>query len=620
MNVNVYGPTPSTERTYLHNALTEVLTHVTTMDDAREALSLGGDVLLCYPQFSNVDLTLAPPFLSRNATVPKILAKLAKIPLVSHLVPKRFHKPTAIATYLPSKKASGRIFCGASDGRFIGEVVGSTHLGAAMGSASISYDPLKNTVEGCLEACCLDPHHVSTTKHALIRKEEGQRLSNYKYLLDNILNQSESTVSSEDCSTVSPLSDTQVEALHFKTSETREAKYNDRQKLNSLPFTTELSLTLTEITRDIQTILRESKENPAWGFARPGAACRLSQLDNITRSLRFYPNSIHNLVTLQKNTFIAGRSVWESASHRRKDVPLDKYVKIGRQILSTKNPLPNTSVFFGIEPFSRFHFGKNTANRRLSPRIVTGLRTEIGATTAIHVSPSLMFSASGSIHMSESIDKKRIHNLIKRLSSVQHRNNVDMNNNHNLVFSKLTKSEVEENIGDSTRSKLQGFAQVMSPVSFSYVKNELLNHENNPLTRLTTYTYTPVHDGYECIDSSRLKLSPTAIEAHVGNGFLTRAHLIGIWRPPFQLPISKMSPLYLLTGVEAAILKESPIKLAKEITHLGMHNVVHDSLEYSAYAGVHVRTPIPITATISIWTNRALTMKQRFVFGFTLKT
>lgn len=620
MNVSVSGPASSSERTYLHNALTEVLSDVTTMDGAREALSLGGDVLLGYPQFSEVDLKLAPPFLSRNATVPKMLAKLANVPILSRLIPKRLHKPTAIASYSPPKKASGRIFCGASDGRFIGEVVGSAHLGVSMGSASVSYDPLRNMVEGNLEACRLNPLHVSTTKHILIRKEEGQRFSNYQSLFNTILGQSESMVNSRDSSTISTLSDTQVEALPLKVSDVEGAEHNCGQKPDSLPFTTELSLTLAEITRDIPATLSGTKENSYWGFASPEPACRLSQLDDVSRSLRFCHSTSRSLVFTQRNTFIAGRCVWESASHRRKDAPLDKYLKIGRQILSTKAPLPNTSIFFGVEPFSRFHFGRTATNRRLSLKTVTGLRAEMAATTSMCLSPNLMLLASGSIHATESIDRKRVHSLIKRLSSASHQNDAHNNYNHDVLLSKLTKSEVEENIGDSTRSKLRGFAQVMSPASFSYVKNELLNVNNNPLNYVTGYTYTPIHDSYDCIDSSRLKFTPTTMGMHMGNGLLARTHLMGIWRPPFQLPMSKMNSLYLLAGIEAAILKESPVELVKDLSHSGVHNVIRDSLEYAAYTGVHFRTPIPITATISIWSSRVLTMRQRLVFGFSLKT
>lgn len=49
MNVTISGPVPSSERTYLHNVLTEVLSDVTTMDDARKALSLGEIYCLAIP-------------------------------------------------------------------------------------------------------------------------------------------------------------------------------------------------------------------------------------------------------------------------------------------------------------------------------------------------------------------------------------------------------------------------------------------------------------------------------------------------------------------------------------------------------------------------------------------
>lgn len=618
MNVTISGPVSSSERTYLHNVLTEVLSDVTTMDDARKALSLGGDILLGYPQFAEVDLKLEPPFLSRKATVPKLLSKLTNVPVLSRLLPKRFHKPTAIANYVPSKKTTGRVFCGVSDGRIIGEVVGSAHLGTSMGSISISYDPMRNMTEGNLEACRLDPLHVSSTKHILIRRESGQHLSNYQSLLDTVFSHSESRETSREGSTVSPLSDTQVEALSLKLSEAGTVGHNDRQQFGSAPFTTELSLVLAEVDRDIPAIITGAKKNPIWEFASPGPACQLSQLDDITRSLHFYRNSNRATVTTQRNTLITSRGVWESVSHRHRDAPLDRYLKIGRQILRTIAPFPNTSVFFGVEPFSRFHFSRHTASRRLVSRIVTGLRTEVAATTAMHLTPSFMFAASGSVHVSEAIDKKRIHKLIERFSTNTRQDSNNNNYNHKAVLSKLTKSGVEEDLRDSIKGKLRGFAEVMSPASFSYVKNELLSNDNRS-NRSYTCAYTPVHDGYGCADSSRLNFVPMAASMHIGNGFLARTHLMGIWRSPLRIPISGLNAMYLLAGIEAAIPKDSPLTLMRELSSSGIRKVVQDSLEYAAYTGIHARAPIPVTATISLWSSRALTIRQRFVFGFSLK-
>lgn len=625
MNVVVSGPASSSERTYLHNVLTEVLSDITTMDGAREALSLGGDALLGYPQFSEVDLKLEPPFLSRNATVPKFLSKLAHIPVLAHLFPKRLYKPTAIANYTPSKKTSGRVFCGLSDGRFIGEVVGSAHLGVSMASASVSYSPVRNMTEGNLEACRLDPFHVCDTKHILIRKEAGQQFSNYQSFFSTVFNQPESRESSREGSTVSPLSDTQVEGVSFKVSDTDKFKFNninDKQRFGSAPFTTELSLILTEITRDIPAILKGHKEDPHWAFASPGPAYHLSQLDDITRSLHFYRNSTRVSVVTQKNTFIASRSVWDSASRDHRDIPLDKYFKVGRQILTTTSPHPNVSILFGVEPFCRFHFNTGVTNRRLASSIVTGLRAEIATTAAMYLSPNFMLSASGSIHMSESIDRKRVYNFVKLLSNVIRKdstNQIHNSYNHKAVVSNLTKSEINENLGDSIRSKLRGFAEVMSPTSFSYVKNEIMNLENHSI-HSHGYTYTPIHDGYGCADSLKLTLSPVVTERHIGNGFLARTHLMGVWKSPLRIPVSKLNPTYLLVGIEAAIPKDTPLGLIKDLSVCGVHKVVHNFLEYAVYTGVHIRTPIPITATVSLWSSRHLTIKQRFTFGFSLNT
>lgn len=625
MNVAVFGPASNSERTYLHNVLTRVLSDVTTMDSAREALSLGGDALLGYPQFSEVDLKLESPFLSRNATVPKLLFKLAHVPVLACLFPKRLHKPTAIANYTPSKRASGRVFCGISDGRFIGEVVGSAHLGVAMASASVSYDPVRNMTEGNLEACRLDPLQVCNTKHILVRKEAGQQFSNYQSFLNTIFNQSESRENSREGSTISPLSDTQVEGVSLKVSNTgnfRSNDNNDKHQFGSAPFTTELSLILTEITKDIPTMLKKPQEDSHWTFASPGPAYHLSQLDDVTRSLHFYRNSSRVSVVTQKNTFITSRGVWDSASRNHRDVPLDRYLKIGRQILTTASPHPNVSVLFGVEPFCRFHFAKGATNRRLASNIVTGLRAEVATTAAMYLSPSLMLSASGSVHVSESIDRRRICNLIKQFPATAKQDSTHQTNgsyNHRVVLSNLTKSEIDENLGDSIRSKLRGFAEVMSPTSFSYVKNEIMNLESHSV-QPHGYTYTPIHDGYGCASSSKLTLSPVTTGRHMGNGFLARTHLMGIWKSPLRTPISGPNSIYLLAGIEAAIPKDTPLGLIKDLSVYGARRVTHNFLEYAAYTGVHVRTPIPVTATVSLWSSRDLTIKQRFTFGFSLNT
>lgn len=105
-------------------------------------------------------------------------------------------------------------------------------------------------------------------------------------------------------------------------------------------------------------MLKKPQEDSHWTFASPGPAYHLSQLDDVTRSLHFYRNSSRVSVVTQKNTFITSRGVWDSASRSHRDVPLDRYLKIGRQILTTASPHPNVSVLFGVEPFCRFHFAR----------------------------------------------------------------------------------------------------------------------------------------------------------------------------------------------------------------------------------------------------------------------
>ncbi|TNJ30248.1 hypothetical protein GMRT_14213 [Giardia muris] len=305
-----------------------------------------------------------------------------------------------------------------------------------------------------------------------------------------------------------------------------------------------------------------------------------SFLDGVTGSLSYFDRDVS---TQQMCTALALQKV-KSAEGKL----IGSYLKVWFSNMIQSYLTPYLSWFGAIEPFARFDILEAEpalgfrAEGILLGKYSTNLMTAIGMTSLHLTETCLRFERTG---------RTSIHN---------HQAPVD------------TSDLSISNISNSFRGQLRRLTDALSPSSYRFARRRAAEQEGKTLESTlgleepsrqalqNRVEGVPLPDAFGMDGFQHLRFERD-VTASTGPGFLARLHTMLL----SNQSVWKMTPF---GGVEMAIASPSLTRAINgTMTPLG-----------AGYLGVHVNTPLPFNVQVVAFSTAPLTLRERFVIGFSL--